>query len=443
MISALHDMRFYKSILIFITALWLGACSTTSGVSKNQTPPTPIVTAPDGAASQSSDGEIIIAQPDIAPEPVAEVRTPPPAAAPPPAAEPAPKIDIPVYQSPLGELGHWSEGDHLPALQAFRRSCKTWETANPQDFLNPHLPDYGRFEDWQDACSLAEIIPDTQFGARQFFENQFAPAQARAQSASSESNSGHEGLITGYYQPEIDVRTIPDGEFFEPILAKPSNKSVQNLPRKDIGPTSSRVIAYGRPLDVFFMQIQGSGHIRFENGRKIRAAYNGNNGKPYRSIGSVLIARGELVKDKSSKQDIENWMVQAGPVKARALMNENPRYIFFVEQAISEGEGPLGAMRVPLTAFGSVAVDPRYHPYGVPYYLVVNLPKRKGDYKGSSSGQLVIAQDTGKAIRGPLRGDLYFGSGTQAGDLAGVMKHKADWSILLPRKLVARQAPIS
>ncbi len=436
MISALHDIRVPNFILGLLLALWLSACATTS---KTPPPQNPIASSPQENTAQAPQGGIVIAQPDITPDPVAEVRTPPPVPAPPPVTEPAPKIDIPIFESPLGALGHWKEGDHLPALSAFRRSCKTWETADPQAYLNPYLPDYGRFEDWEEACSLADIIPDTAFGARQFFENQFAPASPRLDAPSQ----GHQGLITGYYQPEIEVRTIPDAVFSEPILAKPPDQTVQNLERKYIGAKTSRVIAYGRPLDVFFMQIQGSGHIRFENGRTIRAAYNGNNGKPYRSIGSVLIARGELEKDKSSKQDIEKWMIEAGPLKARALMNENPRYIFFVEQAISEGEGPLGAMRVPLTALGSVAVDPRYHPYGVPYYLEVKLPKSKGDYRGQSSGQLVIAQDTGKAIRGPLRGDLYFGSGEHAGDLAGVMKHRADWSILLPRKLAARQSPVS
>ena len=120
-------------------------------------------------------------------------------------------------------------------------------------------------------------------------------------------------------------------------------------------------------------------------------------------------------------------------------MNENPRYIFFTEQKIGEGEGPRGAMRVPLTAMGSMAVDPRYHPYGTLAWLETIIPQTPGDYKGKASGVLVSVQDTGNAIRGPLRGDLFFGAGDVAGDRAGVMKHPVRWTILVP-KSIAPQA---
>jgi len=258
--------------------------------------------------------------------------------------------------------------------------------------------------------------------------------------------AGERGLLTGYYQPEIEVRRRADAYFNEPILAVPKSKAAQKLPRSKIGPTTSRVIAYGRPMDVFFMQIQGSGHIRFKDGATVRAAYAGNNGYNYKSIGKVLIDRGEITKDKSSKRDIEAWMAKAGPKKSRELMNENKRYIFFVEQKIEIGEGPNGAMRVPLTGMGSMAVDPRYHPYGALIWLNVKLPMSAGDYRGTEQGVLLAAQDTGKAIRGALRGDIYFGSGKAAGQLAGVMKHSGDWYLLLPKQLASRlkaQAGIS
>jgi len=167
------------------------------------------------------------------------------------------------------------------------------------------------------------------------------------------------------------------------------------------------------------MQIQGSGVLHFNDGEKLRAAYAANNGYSYTSIGRVLIDRGELTKDQASKKDIENWMIAAGPAKSRELMNENKRYIFFAPETILPGEGPKGAMRVPLTAMGSVAVDPRYHAYGTPLW---------------------VAQDTGKAIRGKLRGDLYFGSGFEAGDRAGVMKHPANWTVLLPFNIALQLA---
>jgi len=116
-------------------------------------------------------------------------------------------------------------------------------------------------------------------------------------------------------------------------------------------------------------------------------------------------------------------------------MNENPRYIYFTEQSIRPGEGPQGAMRVPLTAMGAIAVDPRYHPYGSLAWLETILPTQAGDYRGQATGILVAAQDTGSAIKGPLRADLFFGSGDDAGDRAGVQKHPVRWTILLPKHM--------
>lgn len=394
-------------------ALGLSACATTSAPIRNSIP---------------------IATPDPTP-PIAQIpKTPPRTAVAPPLGAPAPSLIIPLYQSPLTALPHWAEADPRPALKAFQNSCLRWEKADPADFVDRYLPEYGTYRDWQPACELAKIMPVS--GAKQFFEREFVPVRPRDQ-------TGDGGLLTGYYQPEIMVRKIPTPEFSEPILSKPDTDAVRKLPRSALTAKSARVIAYGRPIDVFFMQVQGSGHMVFKDGRKIRAAYAANNGYDYASIGRVLIERGEVTKNQSSKGDIERWMKKAGPKKSRELMNQNKRYIFFAEQAITPGEGPVGAMQVPLSAMGSIAVDPRYHPYGTPAYLVVKLPQTPGDYRGTERGQLVIAQDTGKAIKGALRADLFFGSGDRAGQLAGVMKHKAQWMILLPRELVERETPIA
>jgi len=198
-------------------------------------------------------------------------------------------------------------------------------------------------------------------------------------------------------------------------------------------------LAYGRPIDVFFMQVQGSGRIRFADGRVKRAAYGGNNGRKYKSIGGVLIQKGELTREQASKQSIEDWMIKAGASAARNLMNENPRYIFFGLEDIQPGEGPNGSMRAPLTAMGSMAIDPKSWPYGVPVWLETTLPQYAGDYRGMPQSLLVITQDSGNAIKGSARGDLFFGSGNLAGELAGVMKHDVTMTHLLPRNLVAPQ----
>jgi len=156
------------------------------------------------------------------------------------------------------------------------------------------------------------------------------------------TRTGKDGLLTGYYEPEVEVRLKADAEFSEPILAKPSSPAKLGLPRAKVNVATSRVIAYGRPIDVFFLQIQGSGRLKYKDGRILRAAYAANNGQPYRSIGGVLIRRGELTREQASKQSIAEWMQRKGPKAARDLMNENPRYIYFTEQSIRPGEGPQG-----------------------------------------------------------------------------------------------------
>lgn len=372
-------------------------------------------------------GVLTEAQPLPTPPPAPRVQTPPPAPTEPP---PEPVIEAPA-PSGFAALAHWAEHDPTPALEAFVRGCDTWAEAEDKALLNPNLPQYGTFGDWRLTCQSAAVLMSVNPQAvdvRQFFESWFTPVSLTTPGAL-------DGLLTGYYEPEVDVRLKANAEFSEPILSKPTSKTILSLPRSQVNASTSRVIAYGRPIDVFFLQIQGSGRLKYEDGRILRAAYAANNGQSYRSIGGVLIRRGELTRETASKQSIADWMTRNGPKAARDLMNENPRYIYFTEQSIRPDEGPQGAMRVPLTAMGAIAVDPRYHPYGTLVWLETTLPMRPGDYRGQATGVLVAAQDTGNAIKGPLRADLFFGSGDNAGNRAGVQKHRARWTILLPRNI--------
>ena len=382
--------------------------------------------------------------PPADPEPVAETETPPTQAQPLPEPPAAPRVQTPppapvepppdpVIEAPapseFAGLPFWASHNPTPALSAFVRGCETWSNAEDTSYLNPNLPQYGTYGDWRLTCQSAAVLQSVSPGAedvRRFFEGWFKPV-------SLATPADVDGLLTGYYEPEVEVRLSPSREFSEPILAKPKDPAKLNLPRAQVNASTSRVIAYGRPIDVFFLQVQGSGRLKYSDGRILRAAYAGNNGKTYRSIGGVLIDRGELTRETASKQSIAEWMDRKGPQAARDLMNENPRYIYFTEQSIRGDEGPQGAMRVPLTAMGAIAVDPRYHPYGSLVWLETTLPTKPGDYRGQPTGLLVTAQDTGNAIKGPLRGDLFFGSGKEAGDRAGVQKHRAKWTIFLPR----------
>lgn len=197
-------------------------------------------------------------------------------------------------------------------------------------------------------------------------------------------------------------------------------------------------LAWGRPIDVFFMQIQGSGRLVFDDGSQRRAAFAAHNGHPYVSIGRLLLDRGELPPGQASKQHIEDWLRRNGPAAWTPLFNENPRYVFFDLQDIPDpNAGPLGSQGVPLTPMGSLAVDPAFHAWGVPVFV-----------RGEVSGQglwsgLLIAQDAGGAITGPVRGDLFFGWGYEAGETAGRQNSFARWHILLPERLAVRFARVS
>ena len=405
-----------KGLIILSLTLGLCACSTTSGS-------TPKAGGPSDP-NTPKPGEVIAANPILTPNPTVPIPPPPP---------PSKLLpEVPIYELPkaFGSLKGWLWTDLGGAMASFQKSCESWQQADPNAMLNVNLPQYGRYSDWLEACTASKIAENP----HRFFEAHFTPVMQA-------TDKSTDGLLTGYYEPEMQVRLLPDAQFYEPILSKPNSETVQKLPREKLSTSSARVIAYGRPIDVFFLQIQGSGRLKFEDGKTLRAAYAGNNGHQYKSIGKILIARGELTAQQASKQAIEDWMTRNGRKAARELMNENPRYIYFVEQIIEANEGPRGAMGVPLTAMSSIAVDPRYHPYGVPVWLDTILPQKGGDFRGKAQSVLVMAQDTGSAIGGPLRGDLFFGSGQAAGARAGVMKHRAVWSVFLPKALALKSAP--
>jgi len=308
-----------RRILIAGAMMCLSACAT---VPVPPEPEEPVVAGPNYPDPDvENPGVIVIA------EPVSEPQAPPEVTAPPPPTDLP--LEVEIFETPkwYSQLSYWHAADHRPALESFKRSCASFAKADLGTQLNPQQPEYGRYNDWIPACDEAQFVGGAQHEARWFFEEQFAPIVLA-------TRKGDEGLLTGYYEPEIDVRKIPNDKYSEPILAKPKTEVVQNLTRAQLGPNWSRVIAYGTPIDVFFMQVQGSGRIKFKDGTTLRAAYAANNGKKYKSIGKVLVERGEMKVEQASKQAISDWMEQAGPEKARELMNENPRYIFFVEQKI-------------------------------------------------------------------------------------------------------------
>jgi membrane-bound lytic murein transglycosylase A len=185
------------------------------------------------------------------------------------------------------------------------------------------------------------------------------------------------------------------------------------------------------PVEAFFLQIQGSGRIALAEGGEMRIGYAAQNGRPYASIGKELIDRGALPREAVSMPTIREWL-KAHPAETRPVLEKNPSYVFFQEL---KGEGPMGAEGVPLTPGRSLAVDLKYMPLGVPVWIAGGMPGLTGDQPDRKLHRLLVAQDTGGAIRGPVRGDVFYGFGPEAESVAGRMKHRGKLWVMLPKEL--------
>jgi membrane-bound lytic murein transglycosylase A len=270
-------------------------------------------------------------------------------------------------------------------------------------------------------------------------------------------------LFTGYYEPQLNASRTKHGKFQTPVYAPPDdlvnvdlgafrpklrgehiagrvqdNRLIPYATRSDIdakGLPQARVLFYtDDPVAAFFLHIQGSGRVRFDDGTLVRISYAAQNGRQYTPVGHILLARGALTRENISLQSIRTWL-QAHPSAAREVMENNASYVFFKEDVLGDPMlGAKGSEGVPLTPNGSIAVDPRLHAFGIPFYLSTTLSD------GQPLHALFIAQDSGGAIRGPVRGDVYFGTGDKAETLAGQMKQSGQFYVLLPKPLAEKLA---
>ena len=387
------------------------------------------------------------------------VTPPKPPVAPPPS---APAFELSAVG--FNQLEGWPNGNPERALGAFRRSCAAL-LDRAADAPLGGAGYAGTVADWESACrQAASTQPSTPDGVRAFFEAAFVPyriAQAHT-----------DGLFTGYYEPELRGSRTRHGAYQTPLYGVPTD-----LVRNDmgifrdtlIGRMIERMMMMGMmmrfvpypdraeierdgiegaplfyvddPVDAFFLQVQGSGRVVLDDGTTVRAAYAAQNGQPYTAIGAVLLMRGELTREEISLQSIRAWLL-AHPEEAREVMNANASYIFFTEQPIGDPTlGALGAEGVPLTPEASLAVDRSVHAYGVPLWLESSVPDPDPANPDRAFDSLLIAQDTGGAIKGVVRGDLYWGYGAAAGAIAGRMKNAGRMSVLLPRGLAAKMGP--
>jgi membrane-bound lytic murein transglycosylase A len=346
----------------------------------------------------------------------------------------------------FAELPGWAQDDHLAAFQTFLKSCERVTAKGGSDKASaPAI--------WVAACASAgkqAAQIKSRENARRFFEQNFTP-QAIA-------HNGTPGLVTGYYEPLIKGSRTPQGPYQTPIYKRPPDlvNLVDETQRgakgaaltharktdKGLEPFYTRaeieqgalkdkgleLVYFADPVDVFFMQIQGSGRVALTDGTSVRVHYDGKNGYPYSSIGRYLIEKGLLAADKVSMGVLRKWL-HADPERGKQVMWQNHSFVFFRE-VVGEAKGPLGAMNVALTPGRSLAVDPAHHVLGSLIY--VSAPGVRQASKSKSFERLMVAQDVGSAIKGPERGDIYFGSGDAAGRLAGVTKHPATFFVLQP-----------
>lgn len=353
-----------------------------------------------------------------------------------------------LVRSDYSKLPQWGADDFDGWRQAYGRSCEKIAAQKPDGNFGPDAR-FGTVKQWQDACENFMILSSTHPKTYQaYFERTFVPYEVRA-------GNDPEGLFTGYYEASLRGSKTKSAKYNVPLHARPGDLVMVNLGEfrdelkgqriagrvKDgnlkpyetreqilagkLPPAQDKVLVWvDDPVEAFFVQVQGSGVVQMDDGSVLRIGYDGQNGHIYYAIGRELVKRGELTKDNVSMQAIRGWL-ETHPEQAAELMNTNKSYVFF--RSI-EGAGPIGGQNVALTPGRSLAIDRSLLPYGMPVWLDAAAPT---DEAGRIQ-KMMIAQDTGGAIRGPVRGDYFWGFGADAEHRAGLMKSKGRYWIFLP-----------
>ncbi|MDB5797380.1 MAG: murein transglycosylase [Paucimonas sp.] len=355
----------------------------------------------------------------------------------PPGAAPVPKPVARLQAVSFTELPGWNADDLRQAWRPFLVSCEV----------------LARKPGWGEPCSVAKTVNETDVkGVRLFFESFFVPHKV------INPDGTERGLITGYYEPLLKGARKRGGPFQTPLFKVPDdmvtvdltsvypelkgmrlrgrlvgNKVLPYTTRaeaaKSNGMAGKELLWVDNAIDAFFLEVQGSGRVQLaDTGETVRVAYADQNGHPYKSIGRYLVDKGELTLDQASATSIKAWYA-ANPSRRQELLDVNPSMVFFREEKLPAVEqGPKGALGVPLTPLRSIAIDPQVLALGAPVFLATTHPGSDQPLQ-----RLMMAQDTGGAIRGAVRGDFFWGFGAEAGERAGRMKQQGALWILLPR----------
>ena len=353
------------------------------------------------------------------------------------------------------DLPGWSGDTLLEALPLLKASCKSWLLASKGEATYALGEGFGNWSDWREFCSELVEIPELRSAFQEALKRFLVPVSIR-------NHGERQGLFTGYYEASLRGSRKRYGRYQVPLYSRPPDLISVNLGtfREDLGgrriagrlsrgrlePFADRAEIEGGalagrdleilwvddPVDAFFLHIQGSGRVLLEDGSSVRLGYSSQNGHPYTAIGRALIESGEVSREEISMQSIRYWL-EGHSSEAAKLMNSNESFVFF---RILEGPGPIGSMGLALTPERSLAVDRQFIPLGVPLWLAADPPKANEE----AIQRLVVAQDTGGAIRGPVRGDLFWGYGDRAAELAGPMKSGGEIWGLVPRSVAGLSA---
>lgn len=307
------------------------------------------------------------------------------------------------------QLLGWERDDHAAALKVFLGTCK--KISAPE---------------WAPLCALASNTPD----ARRFFETFFVPVVVRPD---------RKALFTGYFEPVLSGARKRGGKYQTPIYRRPSGLDSEDMPTRaeiNAGALSGQGLEIAwvdNPVDVYFLHLQGSGRINLEDGTAIRLGYSGENGRFFRSAAKELLRSGEITSAEATIEGMRAYYAR-NPVRGREALEHNASYVFFrVVAELHDDNGPIGALSLPITGTRSLAVDPRFTQLGAPVWI------EKGGR--NPIRRLMVAQDTGGAIKGPQRADIFFGTGAEAGQLAGQTRNSGRMVVLMPIDIALRLDP--
>ena len=328
-------------------------------------------------------------------------------------------------------LDGWKDDDHSAAFGAFLKSC-TGAILNATPAQRRGRPLYDGL--YRVCARAAKAGPLDREAARKFFEDNFAPKRI---APSGET----EGFFTGYYEPIVEGSRFPSDKYKVPLYRIPSkfagqSKVFAQYDRTEIedGALAGKgleICWVENPVDAFFAQIQGSTRVRLDTGKMLRLNYIASNGHPYTPVGRFLIDQGIVTREEMSMDKIRAFM-EANPDEGKELRRKNRSFVFFTETSLQEHEECIGAQGVPLTPLRSLAVDKKMHVYGTPIWIDAKLPI-ESETPETPFRKLLIAQDTGSAIVGPARADIYFGAGHDVASIAGRIKQPGQFVMLVPQ----------